>query len=86
MIKLYTKKTSIAISFYKDKKCSILHREDGPAIEHFNGDKFWYFDSRLHRINGPAIEYNDGTKYWYVNGKECSEKEHKRLVKMINYL
>ena len=29
---------------YKDKKKTILHREDGPAIEYANGGKAWYVE------------------------------------------
>ena len=46
-----------------------LHRLDGPAVEHSNGDKWWYVDGKLHRLDGPAIEYSGGAKYWYVEGK-----------------
>ena len=46
-----------------------LHREDGPAIEWFNGDKAWCLNDRLHREDGPAIEFFNGDKYWYLNGK-----------------
>lgn len=28
--------------YYKDKAMTILHREDGPAIERADGSKFWY--------------------------------------------
>jgi hypothetical protein len=45
-----------------------LHREDGPAIEYNNGDKFWCLNGRLHREDGPAIEYSNGDKYWYNFG------------------
>lgn len=33
-------------SWYKNRK---LHREDGPAMEFTNGDKFWYLNGE--RIN-----------------------------------
>jgi hypothetical protein len=46
-----------------------LHREDGPAIEYGNGDKFWYINGKRHREDGPAVEYDNGDKYWYINGK-----------------
>jgi hypothetical protein len=46
-----------------------LHREDGPAIEHANGDKEWYLNGELHREDGPAIEHADGTKEWWLNGE-----------------
>jgi len=48
----------------------ILHRENGPAVEHEDGYKAWYQNSEIHRLDGPAQEYPDGTKYWYQYGKE----------------
>ena len=30
--------------YYKDKKMTILHREDGPAVEWSDGDKAWYLN------------------------------------------
>ena len=52
-----------------DPELRILHREDGPAVEYSNGDKFWYINGNLHREDGPAIEYKDGYKSWCINGK-----------------
>ena len=46
------------------------HREDGPAIEWYDGEKHWYLNGKLHREDGPAIEFANGTKYWYLNNKE----------------
>ena len=45
------------------------HRENGPAIEYADGDKYWYMNGKLHREDGPAIEYANGSKYWHMNGK-----------------
>ena len=45
-----------------------LHREDGPAVEFADGDKFWYLNGKLHREDGPAVEYADGDKFG-LNGK-----------------
>ena len=45
-----------------------FHREDGPAIECADGDKFWYQNGELHRDGGPACEYTKGDKSWYKNG------------------
>lgn len=45
------------------------HREDGPAFEHTNGDKYWYLNGKQHREDGPAIENTNGNKYWYLNGE-----------------
>ena len=53
---------------YFKKGTTILHREDGPAVEYSNGDKEWWINGRVHRIDGPAIE-TDAYNMWYVNGK-----------------
>jgi hypothetical protein len=45
-----------------------LHRVDGPAIEFFDGRKFWYKNGELHRADGPAVEYSTGYKEYWVNG------------------
>ena len=66
-----------------------LHREDGPAIECANGDKYWYLNDKLHREDGPAIEYVSGHKVWFLNGEELTEQEFndfllkKRLKKIL---
>ena len=61
--------------WYKDAKCNILHRENGPAVEYMSGNKFWYQDGELHRTDGPATEYSDGNKAWYINGVRMIEAE-----------
>ena len=65
--------------YYKDNK---LHREDGPAIEFSNGDKFWYLNDEPHREDGPACEWIDGDKEWYIDGKEYSEYEFKLIQEL----
>ena len=54
--------------WYKDAKCKIWHRENGPAIEYADGTKSWYQNGDLHRTDGPAVEWSNGTKSWYQNG------------------
>ena len=54
-------------------KNDILHREDGPAVEHHDGTKEWYHNGELHRIDGPAVEYANGNKEWHFNGELHSE-------------
>lgn len=66
--------------YYSDKEMTILHREDGPAIEYVSGTKFWYYNGRLHRENGPAAEYADGSKSWYLHEERLTEEEfHARM-------
>jgi hypothetical protein len=43
------------------------HRDDGPACENINGDKFWFKHGKFHREDGPAVELHDGQKNWYIN-------------------
>lgn len=73
MSKEYILRSVNGIFYYKDKEKTILHREDGPAIELKSGSKLWYFNGNFHREDGPAIEWGDGTKEWYVNGKRHRE-------------
>ena len=55
--------------WYKDAKCKILHRENGPAVDCANGHKEWWQNDQLHRTDGPAIEWRDGDKRWFQNGQ-----------------
>jgi hypothetical protein len=51
----------------------VMHREDGPAYEHRNGFKEWWFNGKRHRTDGPAIISSDGEyKGWFLNGKVLS--------------
>ena len=55
--------------WYKDAKCKVLHRENGPAVDCTNGHKEWWQSGLLHRTDGPAIEWWDGDKSWWQNGQ-----------------
>jgi hypothetical protein len=61
-----------------------LHREDGPAIEFDDGDKYWYINGERHREDGPAIEYADGDKSWYINGELLTETEFNQRTQSCN--
>jgi hypothetical protein len=52
-----------------------LHREDGPAVEYYNGYEAWYLNGDLHREDGPAIEYYNGNKSWWLKGNLFYEEE-----------
>lgn len=45
-----------------------LHREDGPAIIHSDGEIVWYTNGVRHRENLPARVDSGGVSYWYENG------------------
>ena len=46
MAKQYIRINDLGSKYYfKDKEMKILHREDGPAVERINGDKYWYLNN-----------------------------------------
>ena len=61
--------------WYKNSKCKVLHRENGPSVEYTDGTKYWHQNGRRHRTDGPAVEWYDGDTEWYINGKELTEAE-----------
>ena len=61
--------------WYKDAGHSIQHRENGPAVEYADGDKFWYQNGQFHRIDGPAVVYSNGQEEWYINDRQLTEVE-----------
>lgn len=69
----YIKKDSSGTIYFKDREMTILHREDGPAIEFSSGTKRWYLNGKCHREDGPAIEFSSGGKEWFVNNKRHRE-------------
>ena len=54
---------------------TFYHREDGPAFEHINGNKFWFVNDKYHRLDGPAFEDFDGYEKYYIEGKRYHTKE-----------
>lgn len=55
-------------TYYFIEETSFLHREDGPAVELSNGDKFWCKNNQYHRVDGPACLFANGNKEYYLNG------------------
>lgn len=53
----------------------IIHREDGPAVEYFNGDESWMINNVYHRLGGPAI-IRTGEYGWYIDGENMSFNEY----------
>ena len=73
-------------SYYFDRKMTIRHREDGPAIEWHDGGKMWYLNGKRHREDGPAVEYADGTKVWYLNDQFLTEEEFNARMNPVTEL
>lgn len=65
-----------------------FHRTKGPAIECFDGSKYWYQYGKPHRLDGPAIERANGSKVWRYQGKyiNChSQQEFEKLLKLKSF-
>jgi len=69
--------------YYKDEAMTVLHRDDGPAIEQANGDKIWYLNDNVHRENGPAIEYADGGDSWYLNDEALTKEQFEERMNPV---
>ena len=67
--------------WYKDAKCKILHRENGPSVEWTDGTTGWYQNGLRHRTDGAAIEWYDGDKWWFIDGVHLTAAEFKLAVK-----
>ena len=81
MSKQYIKEFKIGTkTYYKDKAKKILHREDGPAIEFYDGTRAWYVNDKCHRLDGPAVEYAEGGGAWYVDDVYIFEVDKKSNV------
>ena len=77
-MKYFVEVTNSGTFWCKDAEMKILHREDGPAVEYTDGNKFWLLNGKRHREDGPACEWADGTKAWYLNGIRMTEEEHRK--------
>lgn len=64
-------------------KGGIVHREDGPAIEHSDGTCEWYVEGIRHCQTGPAFISGDGKRRWFVHGQELNEIEFKDMRQRI---
>lgn len=65
----YITKNASGTYYYLDPEKTIAHREDGPAVEAFNGDEEYWVNGKLHRVDGPAIAYANGDEEWWLNGE-----------------
>jgi len=67
MFKIFSETDKLGTIYWYIEGTFILHREDGPAVEWYTGDKFWYLNGKTHRVDGPAIEYANRIKVWCQN-------------------
>lgn len=57
----------------------ILHNEGSPALEYFDGEKYYISHGKCHRLDGPAIIFGKNNQF-YINGKNYREKEYWYLI------
>ena len=72
------KEYKVEVSEYSTKWFNLdgkLHREDGPAVECSNGDKYYFINDLRHREDGPAVELANGDKFYYIKDKLLTEEE-----------
>jgi len=60
----------------------MINRDDGPAVEKLNGEKFWYLGGFLHRNDGPAVE---DKKLHYLYDKYISIKKFNSWILRIKF-
>jgi hypothetical protein len=63
------KKTLLSNGTIEWKVNGKLHREDGPAIERTNGDRFYYKNGRIHRDGGEPAVITDIYVMWCKDGQ-----------------
>jgi hypothetical protein len=52
-----------------------IHREDGPAIEYFDGNWSWFDHGKMHRVSGPAAKVSESKYEWWLDGKRVTPNE-----------
>ena len=55
----YIKRAWDSTRYYSDEAMTVLHREDGPAVEAFGGHEEWFIDGL--RKNEDGTPYSDTT-------------------------
>jgi hypothetical protein len=72
--------SSIDTKRWRDKE-GRLHRLDGPAVTHADGDRSWYTHGKLHRDDGPALDWpSEGIKQWFKNGEPYEPSAHDLML------
>ena len=69
--------------YYKDGHD---HREDGPAIEYYDGSVEYRINGITHRIGGPAYIHNEGNIQVYqyiIDGKDVTKEQHDLLFDLL---
>ena len=60
----YKLDNGLAVYYYFDEKCAVLHRVDFPAIEFKSGEIHYYLHGMRHNLAGPAVIFGEIKQYW----------------------
>lgn len=67
-------------TFWHNEK-NELHREDGPAIEWYDGSKIYMVNGKTHKEDGPAVIWANGNKEYWLNGiRYYTEKDFLKKI------
>jgi hypothetical protein len=65
----------------------LLHREDGPAVESFNGEKQWNIKGYAHRMDGPAVlDSQRCSRAYYIYDEKLQYDFFKITISSIHYM
>lgn len=83
-IRMYTNSIHDRMCYFKDEKCTMLHREDGPAVEWKDGSEEWYINDVLHREDGPAvIDLLHNRTVFFLKGIKYDEESYWKEIDMM---
>lgn len=78
----YQVDNDLAIYYYFDDKCSVLHKIDGPAIQFKTGEVHYFVQGMRHNIAGPAVSFNEFHQYWINDVQYSLEDFNAKILKL----
>lgn len=66
------------VKFYKNGHGQLHNNpEDGPALIHKDGSKYYFKNGRLHNPFGPAVVKSNGINEWWFEGQIINDRDQK---------
>lgn len=72
--------------WFTNPECTIIHRENGPAIEFADGYKVYFQNNKWHRLDGPARIWSDGYEEYWIDGLEYTKEDFLKKTKPVKEL
>lgn len=75
-------------SYWFHQVNSVTHKEDGPAITHHNGSRYWLINGIYHRLDGPAKSYyhnirDQWIEEWWIDGTQIFCKDNEEFLRIV---